>query len=90
MTSPVPQVTADDLAAVPEEHRRTIALWLAQRAAGITGAEWILGEIATRAAVDNLNGAAVDLAHAGTDPEDDELSGVHWVNARLAELLTGQ
>lgn len=78
-----PHVTPEQLAAIPEAHRRLVAVWLMQQAARITGSGWVMGEAAVRLASDCLNGAAVDLAYAGEENE-----GVDWSNARLVELLT--
>lgn len=60
-------VTPEDLAAIPQGHRLTIARWLIERADSIRAAWWILPDSAASAVRGHLAGAAVDLADPLTD-----------------------
>ena len=59
-------VTPAQLAAIPPEHRRTIARWLLEHAATFKPS-WLLIPGACAAVHDALKGAAVDLAMPETD-----------------------
>jgi hypothetical protein len=77
-----PAILAEDLAAIPAEHRRTIALWLTQVADSHTGG-WVISAAEAALIRNVLLGAAVDLA----DPTSEDTTTDHAVEV-LARLVT--
>lgn len=73
-------ILAEDLAAIPAEHRRTIALWLTQVAESHTGG-WVISAAEAALIRNVLLGAAVDLA----DPTSEDTTVEHAA-AILGEL----
>lgn len=65
-------ITPEDLAAIPEEHRKVIARWLIQRSETFTSS-WMLPSDAAAIIQSALTGSAVDIA----DPLSDDSTTDH-------------
>jgi hypothetical protein len=74
-------VTDDQLWAIPLEHRRTVARWLAERSHTFVGS-WVLPEREALLIREALQGAAADLVTPGVD---DSTTG--HARAVLSELV---